>query len=132
MRGQLRLDGSAVARARASLEPLRNEVGTPEVLDALRLVASELVANCVQHGGTGGPVTVEVCRRTDSVEIAITSPTGLGQPRLAEPGSRRNGAGGMGLRLVDALATAWGVKTEESETTVWATIAVPSPPESGG
>ncbi len=87
LREQLRLGRSAPAQARALLEPLRDEA-SPEAFEALRLVVSDLVANCVQHGGSGGGVTVEVCHRGESVERAVTSPTGLGRPRLAETGYR--------------------------------------------
>lgn len=128
MKRRLGLDCSAPRQARALLEPLRAEP-VREGLEAVGLVMTELVANCVQHGGSGSGVTVELQTHGDSIKLSVTSPTGRGQPRLLEPGSRSDGGGGLGLHVVDALATAWGVEQHGSETTVWAELRGASAPD---
>lgn len=89
-----------------------------ELRETVALLVSELAANAVQHGGT--PFTVCFDRTADRVRVEV-SDDGGGRPRMAAPDPRA--LSGRGLRLVDALATAWGIRQEPAPaTTVWFTV----------
>ena len=108
----------------ASVSGARHWVGArlvgagPELRETVGLLVSELAANAVQHGGT--PFTVCFDRTADRVRVEVTDDGG-GRPLLAAPDPRA--LSGRGLRLVDALATAWGIRDEPPPaTTVWFTV----------
>jgi anti-sigma regulatory factor (Ser/Thr protein kinase) len=110
----LTVSTSAAAEARAILDALVADLEA-EALGDLRIVVSELVSNAVKYG-PGTPI---------HVELDILAPDGVrgeiadhGNPSTAPRIHDRPGAhGGYGLRLVDALTTAWGV--HEGTTDVW-------------
>ncbi|MFL6161320.1 MAG: ATP-binding protein [Jatrophihabitantaceae bacterium] len=83
--------------------------------DALELCVSELAANCVLHADSNFSVTVI---RADGVRIEVTDAgSGSVEPRDASEQNIR----GRGLRIVQALADAWGVQPAEQPPgkTVW-------------
>jgi anti-sigma regulatory factor (Ser/Thr protein kinase) len=110
----LTVSTSAPAEARAMLDALAADVA-PDTLGDLRIVVSELVSNAVKYG-TGTPV---------QVELDVSAPNRVrgevanrGDPASAPYIHERPGAhGGYGLRLVDALSRAWGVR--EGSPDVW-------------
>jgi anti-sigma regulatory factor (Ser/Thr protein kinase) len=110
----LTVSTSAPYEARAVVDSLEQDL-VPETLGDLRMVISELVANAVKYG-PGSPIHVELeVVAPDRVhgEVADRGDPDRA-PRVVErPGSE----GGFGLRIVDALATAWGV--HEGSTHVW-------------
>lgn len=120
LRLELRCDERAPRMVRAFLACLdeRNQVA-----QNLMLISSELVTNAVIHSG---------CRRTDLLNVclsrckagyllAVTDPGHSG--RTADPvPPRRAGDGGLGLRIVDALAARWG-QARENRYEVWAEVA---------
>jgi anti-sigma regulatory factor (Ser/Thr protein kinase) len=72
--------------------------------DAAVLLASELVTNAVLHART--PLTITVMRGQGSIRVEVRD----SHPALPEP--RRYNvdlATGRGLRLMETLASAWGV-----------------------
>ena len=90
----------------------------PQADDAL-LVVSELATNAVQHGS--GDVVVRAEIDDDrAIQLSVTD-AGDRLPALqpADPGR----VGGLGLRIVDQLASEWGVAPFPGGKTVWATIA---------
>jgi len=92
-------------------------------LDDARLIVSELVTNAVRHGTTGAPVGL-VLRwdgQTLRVEVHSVGPFASPLPRAPLGPPNVNQTGGWGLRLVEALATRWGIE-EQGETTVWAEV----------
>src|SRR5262249_4359675 len=110
---------AAPARARAFMrEALRAEGLPDEVVDDAVLLVSELVANGVQHAGTGLEVT---CRKLGSaLEVRVTDrhparvlPDALSRPD--DPESER----GRGLLLPSALTEAWGVTYTANAKTIW-------------
>jgi anti-sigma regulatory factor (Ser/Thr protein kinase) len=119
---QLPLEASAAQRARALVEPFR-ELLSDGAFDVLRLLASELVGNCVRHGGRRGGITVDVKWEGDHVRLAVGCASGPGRPRIVTAGYR-GGGGGLGLRLVDRLARQWGVTEAGGQTWVWAEVGV--------
>ena len=104
--------------ARALLtESMDGRVDGPVVND-LRLLVSELVTNCVLHGGASddGAITV----RTAVGEGAIRTEVCHDGPSFIPPSHEPDldSPGGLGLFLVEQMSAAWGV-AEGCETCVW-------------
>ncbi len=122
---ELSLEATSVRRARSLVAPFRIEMGG-EAFDALRLVVSELVANCVQHSLGRGSIMLEAAGRDRHVRVAVKCPKGASAPHIATPG-HRDGGGGLGLRILDAVAESWGIGEDGSDSLVWADIAIDNP-----
>jgi anti-sigma regulatory factor (Ser/Thr protein kinase) len=103
------------ARERASV---LTDVLPIAVITDLRAILSELVANCVLHG-TGRDIDVTVGVSPDGVVRGCVNDGGTGPVAIAR--DRPIGAGGLGLRLVDALSSRWGVEPNSSD--VWFEVA---------
>lgn len=117
----MRCDLSAPRLARRALSSLS---AIDLVRDDVTLVASELVNNAVLHGGCGPSEEIELLVQTEPslVRLIITDPgCSATKPTLCSPGHRQSG--GMGLRIVDALAQRWGSQ-QLAETVVWAELSL--------
>jgi anti-sigma regulatory factor (Ser/Thr protein kinase) len=118
-------DRLAAVRARALVERFSANLPAQVIFDG-RLVVSELVANCVQHGGASDRVTVHVSRTDGHLPVWVACAKGLTRPHV-----RRSrylaGEGGLGLRIVERLATEWGVEDHGLDTVVWAKLPIPTP-----
>jgi anti-sigma regulatory factor (Ser/Thr protein kinase) len=96
----------------------------PDVVDRAELLADELVTNAVVHART--PLRVRLELRGDLLHIGVRDDS----PRLlrlipCDPGAES----GRGLRLVEALATAWGVHpARDGGKVVWCTMRLWRPP----
>lgn len=119
-------DLRAPARARRSVQAvIAGSQLSEEAQAQLVLITSELVTNAIVHGAE--PVTLTVTCDAAHITVEVAD----GDPR-ADPVRFRDfdgpsGYGGRGLRLVAALTEAWGVRTEASSKTVWATTKVDAP-----
>ncbi len=103
-------DASAVRRA-AGL--LLEEQSVPEADDVV-LVVSELVTNAVLHGSAPRSIAIDITPIDVVVEVSDAS--------SAVPVVRDADllcAGGNGMRIVDRLATSWGVEQNPVGKTVW-------------
>lgn len=89
----------------------------PSILADAELVLSELVTNVVRHTDTGGSVRLICGPETVRMEV---SDRGRRLPviRADTPGR----VDGRGLRVVDVLATAWGVEERADGKTTWAEL----------
>ena len=108
------LEGPAVAR-RIIAEELSARVAGP-LLDDLKLMVSELVANGIVHGATedNAPVMLDLCVN-GSIHCRVLD-HGHGFASRA----RREGPGGWGgLRVVGQLAGRWGMQCSPQRTEVW-------------
>ncbi|MEA2454452.1 MAG: serine/threonine-protein kinase RsbW [Thermoleophilaceae bacterium] len=113
----LRLSGGpeAAAKARRALSNLRADIDPP-LMETLRLLVTELVANSVRHSHSD-TVILKVLVGRASVLTEVTDegpgfdPSGTGTPGTDESG--------WGLFLVERLAHRWGVKQNEGATKVW-------------
>jgi anti-sigma regulatory factor (Ser/Thr protein kinase) len=103
--------------ARRALERLGDQV-SPELLDDMRLLVTELVTNSVRHAGTGSGASLqlEVAMKGDLVRIEVGDD---GPGFAATPRPAADQASGWGLYLVDRLADRWGVTALEGGTRVW-------------
>jgi anti-sigma regulatory factor (Ser/Thr protein kinase) len=86
------------------------------VVEAARLVVSELATNAVQHARTAFDVRVEDVDGPDGLVISVADhdPT---WPVLAH--AAPDALGGRGILLVDRTAVGWGVEPEGDGKRVW-------------
>lgn len=110
---------ASVAKARAFLAEHVPDEG--DVKDAAVLLTSELATNVVLHART--PMDVAVLADDDTIVLAVTDGSDTlppGADTVAGPVAPGPPAeGGRGLRLVDLLATDWGVIARTSGKTIW-------------
>jgi anti-sigma regulatory factor (Ser/Thr protein kinase) len=84
------------------------------------LVISELVTNALRHG-VGDIVARGSLDGTRQLRVSVTD-SGSELPDLLPLDPDR--VGGVGLRIVDHLASQWGVAPFPGGKTVWATISI--------
>jgi anti-sigma regulatory factor (Ser/Thr protein kinase) len=110
---------NAAARARRVMHQELNGRVPAEVLDDVALLVTELVANGVRHGGAGADSALHLLfeARPPALHVEVVNPdhapgaVGKRAPDL-------DGGGGLGLHIVERVASRWGVR-EEPHTTVW-------------
>jgi anti-sigma regulatory factor (Ser/Thr protein kinase) len=114
---KLRPTPGAVPDARSALESLGEKV-SPQTLEDLRLLVSELVTNSVRHAGLGASQTIEqkVKLSTDTVRVEVNAQGSGFEPAPRTPDSEVES--GWGLYLVSRLSDRWGV-TSDGVTRVW-------------
>lgn len=100
---------------------------SPEAVNAVVLLVSELVTNSVRHGGLGPQGTVELSMQAlpHSIRVEVTD-SGPGF-RPGSPLPDPDEGGSLGLLLVERLSDAWGVSNDPCR--VWFEVATtPGPP----
>jgi anti-sigma regulatory factor (Ser/Thr protein kinase) len=114
---KLRPTPGAVPDARKALDALDDHV-SPQTLDDLRLLVSELVTNSVRHAGLAQSqaiqLKVKLLPETVRVEVNDQGSGFQPTPRTAQSDDQS----GWGLYLVSRLADRWGV-TSDGATRVW-------------
>jgi anti-sigma regulatory factor (Ser/Thr protein kinase) len=99
--------------SRQRLSEIRSEI-EPRYED-LALVISELVSNSVRHSGEG-TVSVTVRKQANRVRLEVRDPgPGFDPDRPA--------GDGMGLKIVNRVADAWGIEND-GDCTVWVEVAL--------
>jgi two-component sensor histidine kinase len=107
----------SVRRARRFLSTaLRAE--NPALVETATLLVSELVTNAVRHAQTDTEVTCQIRGTGVRVEVADDS---IELPEITDRGLMD--PSGRGLRIVAALATAWGVADRDEGKIVWFEIS---------
>lgn len=87
-----------------------------------QLIATELVSNAVNAHADW--VDVDLLLFDDHLELQVRDQAG-GVPIPQEPSV--TDTGGRGLRIVDAISSAWGFRTEPDRgKTVWARLNLPA------
>jgi anti-sigma regulatory factor (Ser/Thr protein kinase) len=112
------------AARHAVMACLRDRVTTRLAADA-GLVVSELVTNSVCHADVGPEETigVDLLLFDDRLRIVVADSGSEQLPRLEQPGEWS--PSGRGLRVVEAVATSWGVARDGAgETRVWCELPV--------
>lgn len=112
-------DESAPAAVRAVISEL-DGIARP-VLEDTKLVASELVANAVRHSLCTDQEFVSVrVSRNGWLRISVFDP-GRSEG-VAKVAHRPPHLGGMGLRVVQEVASRWGATRRAQGYEVWATL----------
>jgi len=124
---RLRPDANSPAEARRSLEALRPGLNDLLVDDAVLLV-SEIVSNSVRHASLDETDAIEVRVRgsRSKLRVDVMDPGPGFDPERIQPSEHE---GGLGLRLLDRLATRWGVERNDV-TRVWFELTDPVSPHS--
>src|SRR5919108_2283920 len=92
--GMLPLDATAPRRARSLMASFRERMDA-DWFDVLLLLLSEVVNNCLVHGGRTGGIEVHARREGRHVHVRVTSASGGTEPRMIE--SDDPVGGGIGL-----------------------------------
>ncbi len=92
---------------------------TPDALDTVSLLVTELVTNAILHART--PLRLLIELHPDRVRVCVedSSPQ---QPEVHHYGT--DAVTGRGLALVEKLASSWGVDTTVAGKVVWCEIAI--------
>jgi anti-sigma regulatory factor (Ser/Thr protein kinase) len=112
--------GAARRARRFVRSELRGRVSARQLQDVTLLV-TELVANGVRHGGADAAdeIRLRLESRPPALRVEVVDP---GRRRRAGVAPRRpdvnGGGGGLGLQIVDRVASRWGVR-DGAATTVW-------------
>jgi anti-sigma regulatory factor (Ser/Thr protein kinase) len=114
---ELPRDRSCATHARRWLERHMPEAAESQVVDDLKLVATELVENALVHGR--GRIVLRLETRTDSMRVEVTDEGENAAIKIREQGLE---LGGWGLVLVDRISNSWGAF--EGTTHVWAELPV--------
>jgi anti-sigma regulatory factor (Ser/Thr protein kinase) len=101
--------------ARAARRALRDRGLDPDLDHTVALLTSEIVGNAVRHTGMGGGDQILLFARIgeDHIHVEVADRGPCFDPEI------RHEADGFGLRLVDKLATDWGVERTETGCRVW-------------
>lgn len=118
-----------------SLREARNFVvhaiaGTsPELLETVGLMVSELATNAQLHAATGFEVSAEFDQLEGRLKVEVTD-TGAGEPTVKRP--EPSDPHGRGLQIVAVLSDRWGIEwpSDRPGKTVWFEVLVP-PSEPG-
>ncbi|MFY1686801.1 ATP-binding protein [Plantactinospora sp. WMMB782] len=118
----------AVSAARGLVRECCERWRLSDIADDAQLVASELVANAVEHAGTD--IDLTLCHHRQRLRISVAD-RHSGVPAL----SRRESAPdpdqplairGRGLAMVTRSAASWGVLPASDGKIVWASLRTPS------
>jgi anti-sigma regulatory factor (Ser/Thr protein kinase) len=109
----------AARRARCLVErALAGRLPDPAV-DDVRLLVTELVANGVRHGGAveGIPLHLRVEARPPALRVEVENPAD-GTPDVAPRPPDSGRGGGLGLYIIERVASRWGIR-DGQRTAVW-------------
>jgi anti-sigma regulatory factor (Ser/Thr protein kinase) len=115
----------AASRARRLVRDELSGRVPEDVLPDVALLVTELVANTVRHGGAH--VGTELKLRFEGLPQALHVEVGNPDHTAAAVGKRKPdllGGGGLGLHIVERVASRWGVR-EGARTVVWFELDCP-------
>jgi anti-sigma regulatory factor (Ser/Thr protein kinase) len=103
-------DPAAVRAARKFATQMLSSY-SPDLLEVIELLVSELAGNCVRHTNSSFAVRIGADRRRIRISVSDTGP---GNPvvRSLDP----EAVAGRGLALVEMLSSSWGVRRNRSLT----------------
>jgi anti-sigma regulatory factor (Ser/Thr protein kinase) len=111
----------AAARARRMVEHELSGRLPEHVIADVSLLVTELIANSVRHGGADDESYLRLMLdgQRRGLHVEVFNPAGADRSRRpARRAPDLTGGGGLGLNLVDTLASRWGVK-RMPRTAVW-------------
>lgn len=111
----------AVARDAVASAIGRNGDVPRRVVDDVRLAVSELVSNAVVHGAP--PQRVDVWSDPPKIRVEVVDAASTAERFFGPPSN----GGGFGLKIVAALASAWGVefRPDDHYKVVWFEVRAP-------
>lgn len=112
----------AASEARHTVLRELGELLDPTERSNFELLVSELVTNCVRHGGMltdRDRIKVHAAVAPDRLRIEVCDSGPGFSPGRPQVRSYQDGGGGLGLVLLDRLSSAWGVARED-QVCVWA------------
>jgi anti-sigma regulatory factor (Ser/Thr protein kinase) len=91
----------------------------PDIADDVILLTSEVVTNAIRHAGSAplGDVIVRFGQDDDAFHVEVLNAGPSFDPQV--PGAPSQSGTGLGLFLIDRLASRWGVEREGERTKVW-------------
>jgi anti-sigma regulatory factor (Ser/Thr protein kinase) len=93
--------------------------GGPEDVAGAELLVSELVTNAVLYGYGADALTLK--RERNRLRICVSDRSAA----LPTPRTASDDAGiGLGMQLIAAYASAWGVEPDENGKTVWCEVVI--------
>jgi hypothetical protein len=116
----------ATAEARCLIDDACGRWRVGGLADTAALIATELVANAIQHART--PIVFSVALRRTYLHIGVRDRSG--DPPVRGGAGSRDGDGdvedtGRGLLIVESLAAGWGHARTQDGKVVWATVRLP-------
>jgi anti-sigma regulatory factor (Ser/Thr protein kinase) len=120
IRRELPASPDAARAARRALDGWLTDLVGEQTADDVRLAASELVDNALRHGGLSADALIVLSgvATEEIVRIQVEQPSSVGAVRLIDPGEREALDGGFGLRIVQDIASSWGV-LDDPAGAVW-------------
>jgi anti-sigma regulatory factor (Ser/Thr protein kinase) len=122
---ELRVDVGSPRRARALVRSACNDWGITGIASEAALVATELVANAVEHAGTACRLRIGLDERGLHLAVRDQRPDRLPRRPPDEPSqstAHHPGQRGYGLQIIAATCARWGVTTHPDGKTVWAIL----------
>jgi anti-sigma regulatory factor (Ser/Thr protein kinase) len=111
-------DSTSPRRARQFVDEVLHRWQRDGAIDRVALIASELVTNAVFHAKTD--ITVELTAEDGTVHLEVFDGA-AGRPVFLERDD--DAPGGLGLPIVEALASSWGMRAREGGgKAVWADV----------
>ena len=115
----------SAGRVREALESWLDHRGSsPNVVDDVRLVATELVGNAVRHASPLGNGTVLVRWEAENSTLALSVCDGGGATEPEQVEAAPYDVSGRGLAIVDALSSRWWVEHTKHLHTVHVRLAL--------
>jgi anti-sigma regulatory factor (Ser/Thr protein kinase) len=110
----------AAATARRIVEAELTGRLPPQLVEDIALLVTELVANGVRHGGAGTNSSLHLLieGRNPGLHVEVSNPMDGAAAAPARRPADLEGGGGIGLNLVETLASRWGVRSLP-RTAVW-------------
>ena len=110
-------DPSSLGIVRRAVQGFEDVCGQ-DVTDRLAMIFSELITNAIRHAGLSRRAKLEVVLEAGERGTCgrVVDPGHGFDPKTIAPGPLHEG--GFGLRIVDRLATRWGVN-RNGRTEVW-------------
>ena len=109
---------SSPRRARQFVDEVLHRWQRDGAIDRMSLIASELVTNAVFHART--EITVELSAEDGAVHLAVFD-RDEGRPTFLDHDPEI--PGGLGLPIVEALASSWGMRMQDGGgKAVWAEV----------
>ena len=100
--------------------------GLSDQVELAELVASELASNAVHHAGDSGDLELELSFDGAVIRLCVADGSPLHPVLRRDTGGRRRG---LGLQLVDRVATRWGSEDYVLGKRVWVELPTqPLPP----